>query len=158
VAASVDSTRVAVVTGAATGIGRAIAIRLAQDGYDIVLAGLEPTDLNGTARLVEETGRSAIALETDVRDDRALRAVSSAAADFGGAAVLVNNAAIYPTNPWDQITEYEWDNVLAVNLKGAFLSCRALGEQLRTTGGCIVNISSNTAFRGWSGLLHYVSS
>ncbi len=156
--ASTQMNGLAVVTGAATGIGRAVSLELAECGLDVVAAGLDVDELRLTTEMVEARGRQSTAVEADVTSDAAQSAVAAAANELGGASVLVNNAAHYPTNTWDQISEAEWDRVLAVNLKGAFLSCRALGEQLREHNGSIINISSNTAFYGWPGFLHYVSS
>jgi len=136
------------VTGAATGIGRAVSLELAECGLDVVAAGLDADELRLTTEMVEARGRQSTAVEADLTSDAAQSAVAAAANELGGASVLVNNAAHYPTNTWDQISEAEWDRVLAVNLKGAFLSCRALGEQLREHNGSIINISSNTAFYG----------
>jgi NAD(P)-dependent dehydrogenase (short-subunit alcohol dehydrogenase family) len=149
---------VAVITGAAGGIGRAIALELAGRGYDLVVSGLEIDDLRQTADMIISLGRQGIAIEADVTDTKALDSVAVTARNIGGASALINNAAIYPSGPWSQISESEWDRVLAVNLKGAFLSCRALASQLSDKHGSVVNIASNTFFRGWPELLHYVSS
>lgn len=149
---------VGVVTGAASGIGRAVAVELANRGYSIVAAGLEMDGLEDTASLVRGSGQSCRVVEVDVANAHGFAAVASAGRELGGVNVLVNNAAIYPTGKWDEISEDEWDRVLAVNLKGCFLGCRALSDQLRDSNGSIVNITSNTFFRGWEGFLHYVSS
>jgi NAD(P)-dependent dehydrogenase (short-subunit alcohol dehydrogenase family) len=149
---------VAVITGAASGLGRATAIELARRGFDIVAVGPERDELHATAAMVSDAGHRGIAVQADVTDASGLQQVSNAAMQLGGASALVNNAAIYPSRPWDEISEEEWDRVLAVNLKGAFLCCRALIAPLREARGSIVNIASNTFFIGWSGLAHYVSS
>jgi 3-oxoacyl-[acyl-carrier protein] reductase len=149
---------IAVVTGAGSGIGRATAVELAAQGFDILVVGLGRDGLEATAAIVRDAGRAARPVEADVSDSAAWAEVGTAAHDMGGAAALINNAAIYPSRPWFEIEEEEWDRVLAVNLKGAFLSSRALLDQLRTTRGAIVNVTSNTFFRGWEGLAHYVSS
>jgi 3-oxoacyl-[acyl-carrier protein] reductase len=149
---------VGVVTGAASGIGRAVAVELASRGYRVVVAGLEVDGLEATAALVRGHGQDCRVVEVDVAEADGFAAVASAGRDLGGVSVLINNAATYPTGKWDQISEAEWDRVLAVNLKGSFLGCRAVSDQLRENGGSIVNITSNTFFRGWEGFLHYVSS
>lgn len=155
---SIERAGVAVVTGAASGIGRAVAVELASRGYGIVAAGLEPNELETTSALVRGQGQDCQIVEVDVAEAGGFAAVASAGRDLGGVSVVVNNAATYPTGKWDEITEDEWDRVLAVNLKGSFFACQAMSSQLRDNGGSIVNITSNTFFRGWEGFLHYVSS
>jgi NAD(P)-dependent dehydrogenase (short-subunit alcohol dehydrogenase family) len=115
-------------------------------------------ELRQTAAWVAETGVRTTAAELDVTDSAAWSEASTQAQKLGGASILVNNAAVYPSRHWDDILEEEWDQVLAVNLKGAFLGSRALASQLRAARGAIVNIVSNTFFLGWDGLAHYVSS
>jgi len=157
-AGEASTSGVAVVTGAGSGIGRATALELAAQGFDILAIGLGREGLHATAAMVSDAGRVARPMEVDVSDSGALSEVATAARDMGGAGALVNNAAIYPSRPWWEIEEEEWDRVLAVNLKGAFLSSRALRDQLQAARGSIVNVASNTFFRGWEGLAHYVSS
>ena len=149
---------VAVITGAASGIGRAIAIELAARGLFIVGVDLKPDELEATIATVERNGGRGYAIQMDVADSTRWTHVAATAQRVGGATVLVNNAAVYPSGPWDAIDEGEWDRVLAVNLKAAFLSSRALIDQLRAAPGSIVNIASNTFFGGFEGLAHYVSS
>jgi len=152
------SSRVAVVTGAARGIGRAIALELATRGYDIVVTDIEPNELSATARLVEQLGRRTLTVEGDVSQSVTVSRIAEQASGLGNAEVLVNNAAIYPSGPWIEISEDEWDHVMSVNVKSAFLCCSAMVDQLAQTHGSIVNVTSNTFFRGWENLLHYVSS
>ena len=152
--------RTAIVTGAASGLGRASALALADAGMSVVAAGLEPDGLEETAGMIRERGGEAIAVETDVSDAAAVeRLAARAGAELGGADVLVNNAAIFPLRAWDEIPEEEWDRVFAVNVKGYFLCARAVREQmLERGGGAIVNVSSVTFFVGFRGFVHYVSS
>jgi 3-oxoacyl-[acyl-carrier protein] reductase len=142
---------VAVITGAASGLGRATAVELARRWFDIVAVGPEGDELHVTASMLGDTGRRSIAVKADVSQSAELQQVSAAATRLGGASALVNNAAIYPSRPWDEISEEEWGRALAVNLTGAFLCCRALVSPLREAHGSIVNIASNTFVIGWSG-------
>ena len=105
-------------------------------------------------------GGTAIAVVADVSDSASVAAmVEQTVGELGRLDVLVNNAAIYPRRPWTEITEEEWDRVLAVNLKGYFLCARAAFDHLAAGGhGRIVNVASITAFIGMTHLLDYVSS
>ncbi|WP_144901068.1 SDR family NAD(P)-dependent oxidoreductase [Halobellus captivus] len=146
----------AVVTGAATGIGQAIAERLADDGAHVVVSDI--ADGSETVSRIERTGGSAEFREADVTDEDAMRSL------FEGLDldVLVNNAAYYAPlvtdkKRFDEISAEEWDTVLAVNTKGTFLASKhALGAF--DDGGSIVNISSSVVTMGVPGFLHYVAS
>jgi 3-oxoacyl-[acyl-carrier protein] reductase len=158
--------RVAVVTGAGSGLGRAAALALADHGADVVVAGLDPPELEtgeglaATAAAIEATGRRSLAIEADISDPRAVAALASDTADaLGGTDILVNNAAIFPTRPWVEVDESEWDRVFAVNARGYFTCCKAFHPHMRNRGGgSIVSISSITFFVGHVGFIHYVSS
>ena len=160
------SGRVAVVTGAGSGLGRASALALAAHGADVVVAGLDPAELEpgeglkATAEAIAASGRRSLPLEVDISDPAAVAALASATKDrFGGADILVNNAAVYPTRPWLEVDEAEWDRVFAVNARGYFTCCKAFHPHMaRRSGGSIVSISSITFFVGHAGLIHYVSS
>jgi len=150
----------AIVTGAASGLGRATAVELARQGAAVVAAGLEPEALEQTAEMIRSDGGNAVAVETDISDVAVIDGMAAAALSaFGGTDILVNNAAIYPASPWHQIDEAEWDAVFAVNVRGYFLCARAVRNQmLAGGGGSIVNISSITFFFGTDGFLAYVTS
>jgi 3-oxoacyl-[acyl-carrier protein] reductase len=152
--------RTAIVTGAASGLGRASALALAERGMAVVAAGLEPDGLEETARMIHERGGRAIAVETDISDPAAIERLAARTADeLGGTDVLVNNAAIFPLRAWHEIDAEEWDRVFAVNVRGYFLCSRAvLRQMLERGGGAIVNVSSVTFFLGFRGFVHYVSS
>jgi 3-oxoacyl-[acyl-carrier protein] reductase len=154
------SGKTAVVTGAASGIGRATALALASRGSAVVAAGLEPEDLAATATSIRSAGGRAMAIAVDVTEAAAVERLAHRVADeFGGADILVNNAAIYPNGPWFEIDEAEWDRVFAVNVKGYWLCARALRPRMLERGdGAIVNVSSITFFVGSEGFIHYVSS
>jgi NAD(P)-dependent dehydrogenase (short-subunit alcohol dehydrogenase family) len=149
--------KVAVVTGAAQGIGRAIADGLAAAGARIVVA-----DLRGAEEAAQSfEGGLGIAVDVSKEDD-VQRLVDEAVAECGGVDILVNNAGLYASlemRPFDQIPLEEWRQVMDVNVASMFLTCRAAVPVMRARGGGrIVNISSGTVFRGVPFLLHYVTS
>ena len=152
--------KVAVVTGAATGIGRATAELLAARGARVVAAGLQPERLSETVAGIVASGGDAIAVDADLSDTSAPAAIAAATRDaFGGADVLVNNAAIYPIGPWHEAGAAQWDAVFATNVRASFLLARALRPQmLQRGGGSIVNVASVTFFWGDVELLSYVAS
>jgi 3-oxoacyl-[acyl-carrier protein] reductase len=136
------SGRVALVTGAARGIGRAIALALAREGADVACADLLPAE--ETARAVRALGRRAIVLQVDVsRAAHARRMIADTARRLGGLDILVNNAGIAHRDSLEGTSEKTWDRVVGVVLKGTFLCCQAAAPAMRHRGGGkIVNISS----------------
>lgn len=137
--------RVALVTGGGVNIGKAIALRLAQDGLSIAVAGTNLEALQATAAAVRQNGVPGLALHADVADEAQVTAmVEDVLSSFGRIDVLVNNAGIIgPTAPVHQVERVAWDETLAVNLTGAFLCARAvLPAMLRQRSGRIINISS----------------
>ena len=142
--------RVAVVTGAAQGIGKAIADRLAADGAIVVVADVQDGPATaGGARLQVD-----VSSEADVQ-----RLVAETLARFGRLDVLVNCAAIVPFKAWDEIDFAEWRRIMAVNLDGVFLTCHHASKPMRAAGyGRIVNIASNVILAGTPNLAHYVAS
>lgn len=139
----------AVVTGAAGGLGRAVSLQLARSGADVVVADVhgmvEP--LCQLAREISALGRISLATSLDVTDgadvDHLLGDVLDA---FGGIDLLVNAAGVYIVNPIAEYAESAWDQTLDVNLKGAFLTCRALSRVMRDQGhGNIINVASDSA-------------
>jgi 3-oxoacyl-[acyl-carrier protein] reductase len=152
--------KTAIVTGAATGIGRATARLLSERGARVVAAGLQPERLREAVEEITAAGGEAVAVEADMSDPEGIRAVAAQAEEaFGGADVLVNNAAVYPLGPWHEMDAAAWDAVFATNVRGCFLLARAVRPQMIARGGgSIVNVASVTFFSGEALLLSYVSS
>jgi len=151
--------RVAVVTGAARGIGRALAERLAADGAAIVLADLDAGEETLTA--VRGLGAPALAVQVDVSDEVDVAGLREAAlGEFGRVDLLVNNAGIGRVEALEDITLSSWRQMMAVNLDAMFLTCRAFMPGMREHGwGRVVNVASNTVgiVIPW-GFAHYVAS
>jgi 3-oxoacyl-[acyl-carrier protein] reductase len=152
--------KAAIVTGAATGIGRATARLLAERGARVVAVGLQPDELAATVKTITDGGGEAIGVDADVSDPDAIETVAAAAQGaFGGTDILVNNAAIYPIGPWHEMDAEQWDAVFATNIRGYFLLARAVRAQMIARGGgVVVNVSSVTFFTGNALLLAYVAS
>lgn len=153
--------KVAIVTGAETGIGRAIAERLAGEGAAVVIADL--ADAEHVADGLRERGARALALRTDVADEHSVQQlVERTVAELGRVDILVNNAAIAASiqlRPFEQITVAEWRRMQDVNAMGPFLCTRAVAPHMRRQqSGRIVNITSGTAFKGAPFMLDYVAS
>jgi NAD(P)-dependent dehydrogenase (short-subunit alcohol dehydrogenase family) len=149
--------KVAIVTGGAQGIGRAIADGLAAEGARIVIADLQGAEA-AAGRYPDGLG-----ITVDVaKEDEVERMAAETAERAGGIDVLVNNAGLYASlamRPFEQIPVDEWRQVMDVNVLSMFLTCRAVVPRMRERGGGrIVNISSGTPFRGVPFLLHYVTS
>ena len=126
----------------------------------MVVAGLQPEALRETVATIEADGGEAVAIEADVSDPEQIEAVAARAQEaFGGADILVNNAAIYPIGPWHEADAAEWDAVFAINVRGYFLLAKAVRPQmLARGGGSIVNVASVTFYWGEAGLVSYVAS
>ena len=149
--------KVAIVTGGAQGIGRAIADRLAADGARIVIADLKGAE-GAAADFTDGVG---LTVDVSSEDDVA-RMAAETVERCGAIDILVNNAGLYaslPMRPFEQIPVDEWRQVMDVNVLSMFLTCRAVVPRMRDQGGGrIVNISSGTPFRGVPFVLHYVTS
>lgn len=153
-----EQKRVAVVTGAAQGLGEAFAVRLAEDGRDLVLADLRPAD--ETAALVRAAGGRALVVQCDVTDEQSVADLARAVRDeYARCDILVNNAGIYPIQPFGEITFEDWRRVHAVNIDAMYLTCSQFVPMMRVHGwGRVVNIASNVLGLVVEGFTHYVSS
>ncbi len=154
------SGRSALVTGGARRIGRAIALALAECGADVTITyRASEAEAAETVRAIEEMGRRALALECDVRSEASVRqAIAGAAGSFGRLDVLVNNAAVFESVPFDRITLEQWDAVFETNARGPFLVAREALPHLRAAQGRIVNIGSLGGLQAWPGHAHYCAS
>jgi len=157
--------RVAIVTGGGHGIGKAYARGLANEGAKIVIAEIDAAAAKAVADAMTKEGFAAIAVPTNVADGASVEQMARHAIEaFGRIDILVNNAAIFATvpmsrAPFDEIDPEEWDRMMAVNLRGAWLAVRAVVPQMRKQRyGKIINISSGTALKGSSSRIHYVTS
>lgn len=151
--------RTAVVTGAARGIGAAIARRLAADGMAVAVIDLDEGACAATVEAISRDGGSAIAIGADVADEEAVgKAIERTAAELGGPTVLINNAGILRDNLLFKMSVSDWDDVLSVHLRGAFLMSRAAQDFMVEAGfGRIINMSSTSAL-GNRGQVNYAAA
>jgi NAD(P)-dependent dehydrogenase (short-subunit alcohol dehydrogenase family) len=140
--------QVALVTGAARGLGRAISLALAHAGADVALGLREVRADGGLAAEIRSMGRRALPLQMDVNKLEQVRgAVEAAAREFGRLDILVNNAGLGPENPAENVREEDFDLTVAVNLKGTFFASQAAGRvMIRQGSGKIINMSSQAGF------------
>jgi NAD(P)-dependent dehydrogenase (short-subunit alcohol dehydrogenase family) len=150
--------KVAIISGAARGIGQAFARRLARDGAHIVIADLLPA--TDTAKLVQEAGRDVLVSKCDVSSENSVNALAAeVAARFGRCDILINCAGIYPRQPFTEMTFADWRRMQAINLDSVFLMCAAFVPGMRARKwGRIVNMASATLGTVVSGFVHYVAS
>jgi NAD(P)-dependent dehydrogenase (short-subunit alcohol dehydrogenase family) len=153
--------KVALVTGAGTGIGRAVCVRLAEEGANVVVTSRSAEHVEETCREVERAcGRPAVGLQLDLTDAEAVARVVAEVADrFGSIDILSNNAGLgSPRTPsLVETTNEEWDELFRVNVTGTFWSCRAARPHMRS-GGAIVNVASINAFVGAENHAAYVAT
>jgi 3-oxoacyl-[acyl-carrier protein] reductase len=148
--------RIAIVTGAARGIGAATALRLAADGMAVAVLDLDEAACAGTVKEIADAGGRALAVGADVsKSDDVKAAVERVAQELGGPTVLVNNAGVIRDNLLFKMTEDDWDTVLGVHLRGAFLMTRAVQKHMvDQRWGRVVNLSSSSAL-GNRGQVNY---
>jgi 3-oxoacyl-[acyl-carrier protein] reductase len=157
--------KVAIVTGSARGMGRVFALRLAREGAKVTICDV--LDCAPVAEEIEALGGEVLALKTDVTSEKDTAAMAQKTVDrFGRIDILVNNAAVIGAievkdfaKPVDKIVSADWDRILAVNIKGVFLSSKAVIPYMKKQGGGkIVNMASTVAFTGLPDFIHYSTS
>jgi NAD(P)-dependent dehydrogenase (short-subunit alcohol dehydrogenase family) len=142
------SGKIALVTGAARGLGRAIALALAEAGADVALGLRDVSRDSGVAAEVAARGRRPLPLQMDMMQPEEIRrAVDHTFRHFGRLDILVNNAGIAPDNLAENVTEDDYDRTVGINLKGTFFACQAAARiMIRQKSGCIINMGSQAAF------------
>jgi len=152
--------KVAVVTGGNRGIGKAIALAFAQKGATVAICGTNEATLKETAAEIEKLGVKALAQKVDVSKSADVEAFAKAVLDgFGKIDILVNNAGITKDNLLVRMSEQDWDDVLAINLKGSFLMTKAfVKSMMKARIGRIINITSIIGVRGQAGQANYAAS
>lgn len=140
--------KVALITGAARGLGRACALALADAGADIALGLRDASSAADLVTEIEAMGRRVIRLQMDVGSTQQIRdAVASTIAEFGRIDILLNNVGIAPANPAEEVTEEDFDLTLKLNVKATFFASQEVGRQMiRQGSGCIINMSSQAGF------------
>lgn len=152
--------KVAIVTGAAQGFGRAIALIFSREGARLVLADVKVDGVEDVAGELASGGAEVLAIRVDVSNEASvLNLKEEAIRRFGRVDVLVNNAGIYPLSAAAEMAEEEWDRVIDTNLGGNFLCSRAVVPQMRSQkGGRIISVASSIAYKGAKGGSHYAAS
>ncbi len=157
--------KVAIITGAGRGLGRAYALRFAGEGAKVAIPDIIFENAQKVVKEIEAKGGQALALHTDVSDETSTQEMARKTVErFGKIDVLVNNAAIYYGSggrPWDSLSVEEWDRMFAVNVKGTWLCCKAIVPHMQNQGkGKVINIMSTTVggSPGCEFLFHYASS
>ena len=152
--------RIAIVTGAGQGIGRAIALGFAREGARVVIADVNEESASTVKNEVEAGGERALVIRTDVSNEISVQAMAKRSLEeFGRVDILVNNAGIFPTSSVEEMREEDWDRVIGTNLVGAFLCSRAVvPEFLEQGSGRIISLTSGRAFQGAKNGAHYAAS
>ena len=152
--------KTALITGGAVHLGRAIALAMASAGAHVAFTYLDSKDeANQTLNEIRQKGQQAVAVQCDLRDGKSIAAAVGAIQEqCGQIDVLVNNAGFFETVGFTDITEEQWDNMFAVNVRGPFLVTRHCVPALRSSQGRIINIGSVTSVFGYAGLAPYGAS
>ncbi len=157
--------KVAIITGSARGMGRVFALRFAEEGAKVTVCDV--LDVKPVAEEIKKAGGEALALKIDVTNENETAAMAQKTFErFGRIDILVNNAAVIGTietkdfvKPVEEVTSADWDRILAVNIKGVFLSSKAVIPYMKKQGGGkIINMASTVAFSGLPHFIHYTSS
>lgn len=140
--------KIALVTAAARGLGQAIALALAEAGADVAVGLRDSTKDNGLPAEITARGRRSLPLQMDMTNLQQIReAINHTVQNFGRLDILVNNAGIAPDNPAEKVNEEDFDQTIAINLKGTFFACQAAGRvMIQQKSGCVINMSSQAAF------------
>jgi len=149
--------KVAIVTGAAQGIGKAIARRLAQDGFAVAIVDINAGALDEVKREIEALGTQVLALTADLTQLEDVQKVVTRAAEWGPLTVLVNNAGRVSITPFLEISEQEWDAIMTLNLKTVFFAMQFAARYMQT-GARVINISSISGRSGRSDQAHYAAA
>ena len=155
------SGKVALVTGASQGIGRATALRLARGGADVAVNyRSHPDEAEDVARAIRASGGRAITVAADLADPaQILDMAARVQRDLGTVSIVVNNAAVFPWRAWDEVTLETWENVFDVNVRAAWLTAKAFAPGMQAEGwGRIISMASATFLTGSSHLAHYAAS
>ena len=152
--------KVAVVTGAGTGLGEACAVALAEAGASVVASGRRKEPLDKVVSEIKARGGKALAISTDVtRRDEVDAMAAEAVKAFGKVDILVNNAGINLVKPFLQMTEAEWDSVIDTNLKGCFYCCQSMGKgMVERKSGSVINMVSVFGLAGFMNISPYIAS
>lgn len=151
--------KIAIVTGSSSGIGKAIALRFAQEGATVVVAARRLYKCEETVARIEAAGGRAVALQTDVADESQVeRLIGEAVRRFQRLDILVNNAGIFGGRRLAETSTEAFDEVMHTNVRGTFFCCRAAFAQMKKQGGTILNMSSVAGVQAWSGTGTYSAS
>jgi 3-oxoacyl-[acyl-carrier protein] reductase len=156
--------KVAIITGAGRGLGKAFALKFAREGAKLLLPDISLERSEKIANEIRATGREAIAMPADISDEKATLAIAEKVIQvYGRVDILLNNASwSYGVEfaPWDALKVEDWDRMFTINVRGTWLVCKAIGPlMVKQSGGKIINIVSNTIkSAGAEGILHYVCS
>ena len=155
--------KVSIITGGGQGLGREFAVKFSQEGAKVVIAEIDFEKAQAVAHEIEKKGGEALAVHADVTSEEQTKEMAKKAVErFGAIDILVNNAAdVYglKMKPFYEITESEWDRMMAINVKGMWLCTKAVFPQMKTQGkGKIINIASTVFNTGCPYILHYVAS
>lgn len=155
-----NNARIAIVTGGASGMGEATALRLAREGRKVAIIDIDESGARGVAQRIKDGGGEALAVKADISDKAQIAsALMEIRAALGPVTILINNAAVENFCPFLEITEDNWDRIMAVNLKGIFLLTQAvLPDMIAGNWGRVVNISAFGAQLGAAEMAHYTAS